>query len=133
MPQAAALGTILLRNEVVVRELDKVATCVLLIICRTCLSKSGFRKKREKNEGKYQWHVLARQDQLCLLVGGVNFARLYVEFSGSKALTNRDTLQHPSNREGERAHNLAVLYSANNNPASAIPLSQEVLTRHSHS
>ena len=47
-PQAAALGTILLRNEVVVRELDKVASCVLLIICRTCLSKSGFRKKREK-------------------------------------------------------------------------------------
>jgi hypothetical protein len=68
-PQAATLGTILLRNEVVVRELDKVASCILLIICRTCLSKSGFRKKRGKNEGKYQ---MARtcETRPAMLAGG---------------------------------------------------------------
>ena len=73
----------LLRNEVVIRELNEVAICELLIICRTCRSRAkgcrqkGEETKEKEGEGKYQWHVLARQDQLCLLVGGVNFARLY--------------------------------------------------------
>ena len=50
--------------------------------------KKGEETKEKEGEGKYHWHVLARQDQLCSLVGGINFARLYVEFSGSKARTN---------------------------------------------
>ena len=78
------LGASLLRNEVVVRELNEVATSELLIICRTCRSratgcrqKGEERQKKKKGESKYQRHVLARQDRLCSPVGGVNFARLY--------------------------------------------------------
>ena len=78
------LGASLLRNEVVVRELNEEATNELLIICRTCRSratgcrqKGEERQKKKKGESKYQRHVLARQDRLCSPVGGVNFARLY--------------------------------------------------------
>ena len=78
------LGASLLRNEVVVLELNEEATNELLSICRTCRSratgcrqKGKKRQKRKKSESKYQRHVLARQDRLCSPVGGVNFARLY--------------------------------------------------------
>ena len=49
------LGASLLRNEVVVRELNEEATSELLIICRTCRSRAkgcrqkGRRDKRERN------------------------------------------------------------------------------------
>ena len=54
-----------------------------------------------------------------------------VEFSGIKAkLTNRDTLQHSSNREGERAQKLIVLYSANKTQPMHSPFAkEEVLTK----
>ena len=78
------LGASLLRNEVVVLELNEVATSELLIICRTsrswatgCRQKGEERQKKKKGESKYQRHVLARQDRLCSPVSGVNFARLY--------------------------------------------------------
>ena len=75
------LGASLLRNEVVVRELNEEATLELLITCRSratgCRQKGEERQKKKKGESKYQRHVLARQDRLCSLVGGVNFARLY--------------------------------------------------------
>ena len=45
-------------------------------------------------------------------------------------LTNRDKLQHPSNREGERAQKLTVLYSANITQPMHSPFTkEEVLTR----
>ena len=57
-----------------------------------------------------------------------------VGLSGSaQALkTNRDTLQHSSIREGERAHKLAVLYSANITQPMCSPLARKYLHRHSH-
>ena len=42
------LGAILLLDEVVVRELNEVATCVLLIIYRTCCRTAGSGKEKEK-------------------------------------------------------------------------------------
>ena len=51
------LGAILLRNEVIVRELNEEATSELLIICRTCCRKAGSgkreRKTRVNTEGTY--------------------------------------------------------------------------------
>ena len=45
-------------------------------------------------------------------------------------LTYRDTLQHRLNREGERAHKLTVLYSANITQPMHSPFAkEEVLTR----
>ncbi len=53
-----------------------------------------------------------------------------VELSGSKASTNLQRhATTSSNREGERAHKLAVLYSANNIPADASPFLKEVLAK----
>ncbi len=49
--------------------------------------------------------------------------------AAKQELTYRDTLQHSSNREDERAHKLTVLYSANKNPANAFPLRKEVLAK----
>ena len=97
------LGASLLRNEVVVRELNEVATCVLLIICRTCRSRAkgcrqkGRRQKRKKGESKYQRHVLARQDRLCSPVGNSNCPAIWWSLAAAKQeRTYRDTLQHPS-------------------------------------
>ena len=56
-----------------------------------------------------------------------------VEFSGSKEkLTYRDTLQHLSNREDERAHKLAVLYSANKTLSMLSPFAKKYWQRHAH-
>ena len=49
--------------------------------------------------------------------------------AAKQGLTYRDTLQLSSIREGERAHKLTVLYSANKNPADAFPLRKEVLAK----
>ena len=47
------LGASLLLNEVVVRELNEVATSELLIICRTCRSRAkGCRQKGEETKEK---------------------------------------------------------------------------------
>ena len=47
--------------------------------------------------------------------------------------TYRDTLQHSSNREGERAHKLTVLYSANKTQPMHSPFTkEEVLTKGTH-
>ena len=87
-------------------------------------------EKEKESEGKYHWHVLARQDQLCLPVGKRNCPTIWWSLAAAKLeLTYRDTLQHSSIREGERAHKLTVLYCANKNPADAFPLRKEVLAK----
>jgi hypothetical protein len=77
----------LLRDEVIIRELNEEPSATAQHLSYLFVKKR-LPEKRKKNEGKYHWHVLARQDQMCSLVGGVNFARLYGGFSGSKATTN---------------------------------------------
>ena len=52
------LGASLLRNEVVVRELNEVATSELLIICRTCRSRAkGCHQKGEKRQKRKKARV----------------------------------------------------------------------------